>query len=77
MDYLFAKANCVVVWNEFKVVIHNGEAWHASDPFVKANPHLFAAAPTIVKGHPAVSKPVESASAEPGEKRTTRRTKNA
>lgn len=47
------------------------EPWHASDPFVEAMPHLFSAAPTVVRGTVTVPKGkkrgVEQATAAPGE----------
>lgn len=51
------------------------EAWDADDPIVKARPDLFNDEPSVVRG---VRKPppedgVETATAEPGEKRTRTR----
>lgn len=73
----FAKDDCVTVWSGFKVVLHRGDAWHDTDPFVTANKHLFSDEPVVVMGTAAnSSRAVESASAVPGDKRTTRRAKN-
>lgn len=72
--FCWAIDDCITGWEGFKVVLRRGEAWHADDPFVKANKHLFADEPTVVMGSPVKSsRAVESASAVPGEKRTTRR----
>lgn len=48
------------------------EAWDADDPIVKARPELFTDEPSIVRGTRKREAPVETATAEPGEKRTTR-----
>lgn len=53
------------------VSIHEGEAWYADDPFVKARPDFFGEDPPKIRGER--SAPVESASAAPGEKRATKR----
>jgi len=75
--FCFAKDDCVTVWSGFKMVPRRGDAWYSDDPFVKDNRHLFADEPTVVMGRSATSsRPVEAASAAPGEKRTTRRAKN-
>ena len=76
-SFCYAIDDCITGWEGFKVVLRRGEAWHADDPFVTANRHLFADEPTVVMCTPGKSsRAVESASAAPGEKRTTRRAKN-
>lgn len=78
MALKYAVANLVTNWNGDKVVLAADEPWHDTDPFVKANPHLFIDAPRHVKGHPEQStrkqRPVvEAADDNPGGKRQTRR----
>ena len=78
MGLKYAVANLVTDWNGDKVVLAADEPWHDTDPFVKANPDLFRDTPRNVKGYPAAKATktraaVESADAEPGSKRTTRR----
>jgi hypothetical protein len=68
MKYRYAVTTAVTSWQGDKVVLNRGVAWHASDPFVKANPDLFVDEPPVVLGHV-----VESASRAPGEKRSTKR----
>jgi len=49
-------------------VVHEGEAWDADDPLVKANQALFSDEPVVV--HSSTGKrQVEQATAAPGEKR--------
>lgn len=75
-DLVFALDACTVVdpSSGLKVRLSPGEAWWASDPFVKARPHLFSATPTVVRGVRSVkSVPVEVATAEPGVKRQVKR----
>lgn len=63
------------------VLIRWGEHWPASDPVVKSHPNLFTDDPTpglrisapIEETNGTPGKPVEQATAAPGEKRTTRR----
>jgi hypothetical protein len=52
--------------------IQIGDAWHATDPFVRSHPDLFADQPVRVFGTPA--RRVESATSAPGETRGTKRT---
>ncbi len=68
MKYRYAAATGISFFEGQKVSLSRGEVWHASDPFVKANPDLFVDAPPVVRGHV-----VESASKAPGEKRSTKR----
>ncbi|MFI6681886.1 hypothetical protein [Kribbella sp. NPDC050470] len=49
------------------------EAWDADDPIVKARPDLFSDEPSVVRGVRKPAAPVETATAEPGEKRTRTR----
>lgn len=67
-DYRYATSTGVMYWEGQKVTLSRGEVWHATDPFVKANPDLFVESPPVVRGYV-----VESASKAPGEKRSTKR----
>ncbi|HEY9371529.1 hypothetical protein [Streptomyces sp.] len=87
MQLAFATANTTVTTpGGVHVLIRAGEHWPATDPIVKAHPKLFSRDPKIglrvsapldegadaeVKVEPAV----ETATAAPGEKRSTRRTR--
>lgn len=64
-------ANCTT-WISATAQLVQDEAWDADDPIVKARPELFNAEPSIVRGTRKREAPVETATAEPGEKRTTR-----
>ena len=49
------------------------EPWHADDPFVVARPELFTDTPPHLKGTvPVRRRPVEQATAAPGERRVSR-----
>ena len=83
-DIVFAMSSCSLVdpASGLKVRLSEGEAWWASDPFVKARPDLFVSAPSTVRGQrsvkavPAekiVSPEVEEATAVPGVKRQVKR----
>ncbi len=69
-------ANCTTHVTE-AIMIVEGDAWDANDPLVTARPHLFNAAPPQVHSSDASftaqsasrAKPVETATASPGEKR--------
>lgn len=68
---VFAAAQCSVRFGGLIIRLTPGDAWDANDPFVKHRPDLFAARPAhINRTGPA---PVEQATANPGERRTTRR----
>lgn len=61
------------------VNVHQGTFWPSDDPIVKAYPSLFDTdlVPGLsytVEPRRAAERPVEQATAAPGEKRTTRRT---
>lgn len=83
-DVVFAMSTCTLVdpASGLKVRLSEGEAWWASDPFVKARPDLFVSAPANVRGQRAVkSTPatkivlpeVEQAVSVPGVKRQVKR----
>ena len=55
------------------VRIVEGEPWAAEDPFVRARPELFAAAPERIRRTVPAAPVVEKATKAPGEKRTTKR----
>ena len=83
-DVVFAMSTCTLVdpASGLKVRLSEGEAWWASDPFVKTRPDLFVSAPTNVRGQRAVksapadkvvSSDIEQATAAPGVKRQVKR----
>ena len=83
-DLVFSVSTCTTVdpSTGMKVRLSAGEAWWASDPFVKRMHHLFTDVPPVVNGVRAVkSAPaekivlpqVESATAVPGAKRQVKR----
>lgn len=79
-DVVFALSTCTLVdpASGLKVRLSEGEAWWASDPFVKARPDLFVSVPSVVRGARAVKvapvvTEVESATAVPGVKRQVKR----
>ncbi len=73
MKYTFAASTCVVEWAPRPVRLKAGEAWDASDPFVKANPQHFTTDPGRLRRTVASSRTVEQATAAPGERRTVSR----
>lgn len=72
MANVFAAKTATVGFNGRSVVIRRGEAWDADDQLVAAYPDLFVAEATDVRSTRAVPT-VEAATANPGEKRSTRR----
>ena len=81
LELRYAVANLVTDYQGQRVVLSVDEAWHASDPFVKANPDLFTDQPKRIMGIAAPDRPkrgrppVEAASDVPGEQRNVRRAK--
>lgn len=75
---VFAQATASVrePGSKYPTTVHRGTAWHASCPIVTAHPDLFDATPPEVFPRGWVA-PVEQATAAPGEKRTTTRSKQA
>jgi hypothetical protein len=69
MKYVFAASTCAVEWSPRPVRLKAGEAWDASDPFVKANPQHFVAEPSKPRRTVAPSPVVEQATKAPGERR--------
>lgn len=70
MEVVFAKDSTSVRWDGGVVRLAKSQPWDANDPFVRANPSLFSADPSLVaRTRPQVA-PVEQATAAPGEKRT-------
>lgn len=63
-------------WVSAELQIVEGEAWRADDPVVKSHPDWFGDTPKVVRTtlprHLQAERPVEQATAAPGEKRTTR-----
>lgn len=79
-DIVFAMSSCSLVdpASGLKVRLSEGEAWWASDPFVKARPDLFVSAPSTVRGQRSVKvvpvvADVELATAVPGVKRSVKK----
>jgi len=74
MKIRYATSTCVVAHAGLRITLQAGEAWDADDPLVAANPDMFSARPLTVRGTAAtglVDRPVEQATAAPGEKRAT------
>lgn len=72
--YVYANCEAVVYENGLRIQLVVDQIWEANDPLVKARPDLFSTEPRKVNRTSAPkAAPVESASAAPGEKRTTRR----
>jgi hypothetical protein len=65
----FAATTATVRWNDRLYRIAEGDPWYSDDPFVRARPELFTDAPQRVFG----DRPVEQATAAPGERRTVKR----
>jgi uncharacterized Fe-S cluster protein YjdI len=74
--YAYAKSTTIIAHEGEKVRLYEGEVWSAADPVVKGHPELFADKPTKLRRTVPEAAPVETATAVPGEKRTTRRTRN-
>lgn len=74
MKYVFANATVSVrePGSKYPSTVHQGSVWHASCPMVLAHPGLFSSDPPVVLPRGFVP-PVETMSATPGEKRSTRR----
>lgn len=66
-----AIANAVVSLDGRKIPVQAGTAWSASDPVVKAHPEMFSTDERYLRT--SVDRPVEQATAAPGEKRRVRR----
>lgn len=76
MKIKYATTTCVVPFQGLRVTLTAGEAWDAEDPLVRSHPTLFSDQPTAVRGtgpSGVTERPVEQATAAPGEKRATRR----
>lgn len=75
--YVWAKASTVVRWNGGIVRVNPDQVWPADDPFVTAHPELFAAVPPLLSTTRTPSgqivRPVEAATAAPGERRAVKR----
>ena len=65
--YKYANTSLVIGWNGSVVRVHEGEAWDANDPFVKANKGFFNDSPAKVRRTVAapVAAPIETADAPP------------
>lgn len=71
--YVYALAETLVRVNSIGVHLHTGEVWNNDDPVVQTYPDLFGDTPPVVRKYPGWVPPVEKMTAEPGERRQTRR----
>lgn len=72
-EYVYGRTEAVAYTEKgVRVVVHIDQPWLATDPVVKELRHLFADEPFDPRGTVA---PIERATAEPGERRSTRRPK--
>jgi len=68
--YVFCNTAAVVGFKGREIRLQANSVWRADDPFVKANPEYFVAAPEVVESSSGVIyRGVEQATAGPGEKR--------
>lgn len=68
--FKFARTSAIVGHKGDTIHLHVNSVWRADDPFVKANPDLFADTPEIVESsRGAEYRGVEQATAAPGERR--------
>lgn len=68
--FKFARESAVLGFRGETIHLRANSVWRADDPFVKANPSLFADAPEIVEtSRGAEYRGVEQATAAPGERR--------
>lgn len=82
MDVVYASSSASVSHLGAQVPVHKGQHWAAEDPLVQQYPHLFSHDPRYglcytrePAGYdaPPMDSPVETATAAPGERRSTRR----
>ncbi|MEV4474666.1 hypothetical protein [Nonomuraea sp. NPDC049504] len=83
MGVVYVKQDCVVRWSQGQSPLSYGDVWDDAAPLVVERPDLFSAEPTRIRGRqarpevderqeePAVPPPVETATVDPGAKRTT------
>jgi len=71
---VFARRSCTTEHDGRRVVVRQGEAWAADDPFVQAKPDLFGPPAKVRRTGPP---PVERATRAPGEVRATGRPRKA
>ena len=74
--YAYAKSTTIIGHQGGRVRLYEGEVWAANDPVVVDHPEFFSDKPTKLRRTAPGAAPVETATAVPGEKRTTRRTRN-
>lgn len=74
MAYVYANSTVSVTNpNGVSFTLHRGEVWDADDPLVKHRPDLFSKVPVVARvSHGVGWRPVETATAAPGELRKTR-----
>lgn len=78
MDVVYASSSASVAFQGAQYPVRKGTHWPADDPLVRQYPHLFSPDPRygmLYTREPVGydAPPVESASAAPGERRSTRR----
>jgi hypothetical protein len=73
--YVYVIQSAIVGHNGTTFRLAKGEVWAADDPVVLAHPDHFSKTPTVQRRSRPVqeARPVESATAGPGEKRATRK----
>tara|TARA_R110000868_G_scaffold380056_1_gene646042 strand:+ start:790 stop:1005 length:216 start_codon:yes stop_codon:yes gene_type:complete len=68
--FKFCSSSALVGWQGQTLHLRAGSVWRADDPFVKAHPDMFSDAPDVLESSSGVTyRPVEQATAAPGEKR--------
>ena len=73
MAIVYALTSAVTSNDGGRIRIKEGEAFDSDHPTVKAHPDLFGDKPSKVRGSKPEPAPVETATADPGEKRSTRK----
>ena len=75
--YVWAISACTVRHDGVLVRVHPDQVWPADDPFVAAHPEMFSAVPPLLSTTRTPSgqivRPVEAATAAPGERRAVKR----
>lgn len=68
--FKFCSSSALIGWNGQTFHLRAGSVWSADDPLVKANPDMFSDAPEVLETSTGVKyRPVERATAAPGERR--------
>lgn len=81
MKIVYAKEPRVIAFGGMRVTLRPGDPWDGDDPLVQAHPDAFVDGPRVVRSTRnsggVIDVPVEQATRAPGEKRATRRTRQA